>query len=58
MKHKEKPKKIAEIIGWYGAIAVLMAYALVSFKIILANGYAVSVTKFDWCHRYHCYING
>lgn len=31
MKYKNK---FAELAGWYGAIAILTAYALVSFKII------------------------
>lgn len=28
----------AEIAGWYGAIAILVAYTLVSFKIIPGDG--------------------
>lgn len=32
-------KSAAEIVGWYGAFAILLAYALVSFKIIPANSY-------------------
>lgn len=32
-------KNFVEIIGWYGAVAVLLAYALVSFKVIPASGY-------------------
>ena len=29
----------AEIVGWYGAAVILLAYALVSFRIIPAGGY-------------------
>lgn len=32
-------KNIIEIFGWYGAVAILLAYALISFKIITATGY-------------------
>lgn len=32
-------KNIAELFGWYGAVAILLAYGLVSFKIISADGY-------------------
>ena len=28
----------AEIAGWYGAVAILLAYILVSFELIAANG--------------------
>lgn len=31
--------QITELIGWYGTIAILLAYALVSFKFIPASGY-------------------
>jgi len=31
--------KIVELIGWYGTLALLLAYALVSFQIIPANGF-------------------
>jgi len=29
---------IAEVVGWYGTFAILLAYALLSFKIIPASG--------------------
>lgn len=29
---------LSEILGWYGAVAILGAYALVSFSLITANG--------------------
>lgn len=32
-------KNIAEIIGWGGAVAILLAYILVSAKVIPASGY-------------------
>ena len=35
-----KQKRTAEIIGWIGMVAILLAYALVSFKIISSSGYA------------------
>ena len=28
----------AEIAGWYGAVAILLAYVFVSFELIAANG--------------------
>lgn len=31
-------RKLAEIIGWYGAAAVVGSYALVSFNLISATG--------------------
>ena len=33
-----KRKLFAEVAGWYGAVAILVAYALVSFKIIPGDG--------------------
>ena len=30
--------KYAEIIGWYGALAIVIAYALISFKAIPSDG--------------------
>jgi hypothetical protein len=36
-------KNFAEIIGWYGTIAILSAYALVSFRVIPASGYAYQI---------------
>lgn len=30
-------RKIAEIVGWYGAVAIVGAYALISFNILEAN---------------------
>lgn len=35
MKQKNTP---AEIAGWYGTTAILLAYMLVSFELIPANG--------------------
>jgi len=32
-------KNIVEFFGWYGAVAILLAYALISFKIIPPTGY-------------------
>ncbi len=32
-------KNITEIIGWYGTFAILLAYALVSFKVIPVSDY-------------------
>lgn len=34
-----KRKKTAELLGWYGIIAILIAYALVSFKLISGDGW-------------------
>jgi hypothetical protein len=31
-------RKISEVIGWYGTIAIVLAYALVSFQVIASNG--------------------
>lgn len=39
MKNNITTKQLlAEIAGWYGAVAILSAYALVSFSIISGNG--------------------
>lgn len=35
---KKTKKLFVEIFGWYGAIAILGAYALASFSIITADG--------------------
>jgi hypothetical protein len=32
--------RLAEIIGWYGTLALLFAYALASFKFIQADGFS------------------
>lgn len=32
-------KTLIEIVGWYGAFAILLAYALVSFKVIPISSY-------------------
>ena len=39
----KKNRLIMEILGWYGMAAILLAYALVSFKIITSNGYAYQI---------------
>jgi len=31
-------KKAAQIAGWYGTTAIVLAYVLVSFKVVTANG--------------------
>ena len=40
MKHR---KLLIEIIGWYGVFAVLLAYALTSFSVIVASDLLYSV---------------
>ncbi len=35
---KIKPSKLTEFCGWYGMIALILAYASVSFGLITANG--------------------
>jgi len=37
MKKNAYKKLIAELAGWYGAVAILTAYTLVSFKVISAD---------------------
>ncbi len=34
---------LAEIIGWYGAVAIVLAYGLVSFKTITPNTYLYQI---------------
>lgn len=36
-------KVAAEIVGWYGAAAIVVAYALVSFKVIHTESYVYQV---------------
>lgn len=36
-------KIIDEIIGWYGAVAIVLAYALLSFGAILPNGFIYQI---------------
>ena len=31
-------QRFAEIVGWYGTAAIVIAYILVSFKVVPANG--------------------
>jgi hypothetical protein len=31
-------RKLAEAVGWYGTVAIVGAYALVSFKVVAADG--------------------
>ena len=31
-------KKVAEIAGWYGMVAIVLAYILVSFKVVPPDG--------------------
>ena len=33
-----KPSKFTEFCGWYGMLALILAYGLASFNIIIANG--------------------
>ena len=32
-------KQLPELVGWYGVVAILSAYALVSFELIPFNGF-------------------
>ena len=44
VKKKLSSKQLlAEIAGWYGAIAILSAYALMSFKVIPADGFVFQI---------------
>ena len=45
MKKNNKSNKqyASEIVGWYGTFAILLAYELVSFKIIPANSYTYQI---------------
>lgn len=38
--------KLFEVFGWYGAAAILFAYALVSFSAIPANGWIYQLLNF------------
>lgn len=38
-----KKMKCAEILGWYGTVAIVMAYALVSFKFINSDGFVYQI---------------
>ncbi len=38
-----KKINIHEIIGWYGTIAILLAYALLSFTIITSDGFIYQI---------------
>ena len=39
-------KKTIEIFGWYGMIAIVLAYALVSFSLLQSNGLAYQLLNF------------
>lgn len=36
-------RKLAEIVGWYGTFAIVLAYCLVSFEIIDASSWVFQV---------------
>lgn len=36
-------QKYIEIIGWYGALTIILAYALVSFKIIQSDEFVYQI---------------
>jgi hypothetical protein len=38
-----KNKLFAEVAGWYGAIAIITAYLLVSFGLVTGEGYAFQI---------------
>lgn len=38
-----KPNKLISALGWYGVLAILTAYALVSFDVITTKGYAYQI---------------
>jgi hypothetical protein len=40
---KSSHKKVAEILGWYGAVAIVSAYALVSLEIIESKGWLYQI---------------
>jgi len=50
MTAKSKPNNLhtnlIETVGWYGAAAVLLAYALVSFNIISPHGWIYQLLNF------------
>ena len=46
MAHKKNSNYLVEIFGWYGAVAILLAFLLVSFKIIPASGYVYQLLNF------------
>ena len=41
-----KKKLFAEIIGWYGTFAIVLAYALVSFSVLKGNGTVFQLLNF------------
>lgn len=38
-----KNKLFAEVAGWYGAAAIMVAYLLVSFGLVTGEGYAFQI---------------
>lgn len=42
-------KRFYEIIGWYGAIALLVGYALISFSVIKADGLWYQLISVSGC---------
>lgn len=40
MKQNKKLQTLGDIAGWYGTAAILLAYVLVSFEVLDANGIA------------------
>jgi hypothetical protein len=47
MKRKnDKRSKLADLGGWYGAGAILLAYILVSFNVISPQGWAYQLLNF------------
>ncbi|HEV2402596.1 MAG TPA: hypothetical protein VGS08_00145 [Candidatus Saccharimonadales bacterium] len=36
-------RRITDILGWYGAVAILLAYELVSFKVTPAHSFVYQI---------------
>ncbi len=43
---KIKPSKFTEICGWYGMVALILAYALASFGVLSAGGAVFQTLNF------------
>lgn len=45
-KNQSWRTNLIEALGWYGAAAVLLAYALISFNVISPHGWAYQLLNF------------
>ena len=46
MRKNKKKNLISEIVGWYGTVAIVLAYALLSFGMMTADSFMYQLLNF------------